>query len=114
MAHLLENDIIATFSYSFDSNVSETKSMTTSKSETVITTTIFICLGIIGSLGNAFVLFVFHSSKKLRESIVNIYLVNQSAIDLVSSVILIATSRGIKTSGWSSESITGKLCISIS
>ena len=46
---------------------------------------IFICLGIIGCLGNGFVLYVFSSSEKLRQSIVNIYLINQSAIDLMAS-----------------------------
>ena len=66
--------------------------------EKPVTIAIFICLGIIGCLGNGFVLYVFSSSEKLRQSIVNIYLINQSAIDFIASLMFIATSKGVTES----------------
>ncbi len=69
------------------------ESMTLHKNtEPPVTIAIYTCLGIIGCLGNGFVLFVLCSSKQLRESIVNVYLINQSSLDFCASVMLIATS----------------------
>ena len=64
--------------------------------ENPVTIAIFVCLGLIGCLGNGFVLFIFCSSEKLRQSIVNIYLINQSAIDLMASLMIIVTAKGVR------------------
>ena len=86
---------------------------TSDTGEKPVTIAIFVCLGIIGCLGNGSVLYVFSSSEKLRKSIVNIYLINQSAIDLVASLMFIATAKGVVTSsGWSADRIEGKLYLS--
>ena len=77
--------------------------------EKPVTIAIFVCLGIIGCLGNGFVLYVFSSSEKLRTSIVNIYLINQSAIDLMASLMIIVTAKGVtKSTGWIADRIQGK------
>ena len=77
--------------------------------ENPVTIVIFICLGIIGCLGNGLVLIIFCSSQKLRKSIVNIFLINQSAIDLMASLMLIVTTKGVtKSIDWSADSIQGK------
>ena len=77
--------------------------------ENPVTIVIFVCLGIIGCLGNGFVLFIFCNSQKLLKSSVNVYLINQSAIDLMASLMLLATAKGVtKSTGWSADSIQGK------
>ena len=73
------------------------------------TVAIYVCLGIIGCVGNGLVLFVFCSSERLRTSIVNIYLINQSCIDFVASVFLIASSDTTHNiSGLSPDSLQGE------
>lgn len=48
-----------------------------------------ITIGCLGVLGNGFVLFVMFSSKRLRQRLANILLINQSMIDFTSSLLLI-------------------------
>ena len=45
-----------------------------------------------GVVGNAFVIVVLMSSKTLRRSLVNIFLINQSSMDLMASLMAIFTS----------------------
>ena len=73
------------------------------------TVAIYVCLGIVGCVGNGLVLFVFCSSERLRKSIVNIYLINQSCIDFVASIFLIASSdTTLNISGLSADSLQGE------
>ena len=92
----VENSTVDIKNTSLSTNVTEEN--TSNTGENPVTIAIFVCLGIIGCLGNGFVLFIFCSSEKLRQSIVNIYLINQSAIDLMASLTLIVTARGVTKS----------------
>ena len=93
-------------------NGNQTEENTSNTGEKPVTIAIFVCLGSIGCLGNGFVLVIFCSSEKLRQSIVNIYLINQSAIDMMASLTLIVTARGVtKNSDWSADRIQGKFYI---
>ena len=94
-------------------NTNQTEEKASNTGEKSITIAMFVCLGIIGCLGNGFVLFIFCSSEKLRQSIVNIYLINQSAIDLMASLMLIVTAKGVtKSAHWIEDRIQGKLYFS--
>ena len=90
-------------------NINQTEEQASNTGEKPVTIAIFVCLGLIGCLGNGFVLYVFCSSQKLRKSIVNIYLINQSAIDLMASLMLIVTAKGVtKSTAWIVDRIQGK------
>lgn len=52
---------------------------------------LYSLIGSLGILGNSAVIYVFLSSKRLRRKLVNIYLINQSAIDLTGSTLLVAS-----------------------
>ena len=54
---------------------------------------LYTTIGFIGTIGNIFVITVFGSSPVLRSKKVNILLINQSVIDLVSSIFLAASSN---------------------
>ena len=84
-------------------NINQTEQNASNTGEKPVTIAIFVCLGLIGCLGNGFVLYVFCSSQKLRKSIVNIYLINQSAIDLIASLMLLATAKR-------SDEVLGLVC----
>ena len=91
-------------------NTNQTEEKASNTGENPVTVAIFVCLGIIGCLGNGFVLVIFCTSRKLRNSIVNIYLINQSAIDLMASLMFMVTAKGVTKSGdWSADRIQGKL-----
>ena len=102
-----ENNTINIDNSSVSTNFTEEN--ISSAGEKPVTVAIFICLGIIGCLGNGFVLVIFCSSEKLRQSIVNIYLMNQSAIDLMASLMIIVTAKGVrKATDLSPDRIEGK------
>lgn len=68
-----------------------------------------VCLGVIGCISNGLVIIVFCSSKKLRSSVVNIYLINQSCLDLAASLMLITMATAIiGVSGLAADSLKGK------
>ena len=107
-----ENNTIDIDNSSVSTNV--TGEDTSNTGEKPVTIAIFICLGIIGCLGNGLVLVIFCSSEKLRQSIVNIYLINQSAIDLMASLMIIVTAKGVrKATDLSPDRIEGKFYISL-
>ena len=103
----LENSTVT-----FETNAtifSKATSSTDGKGVESSTVAIYVCLGIVGCAGNGLVLFVFCSSEKLRTSIVNIYLINQSCIDFMASVFLIASSNtSLNISGLSADSLQGE------
>ena len=100
----LENSIVT-----FETNgtiFTKVTSSTDDKGVESSTVTIYVCLGIVGCVGNGLVLFIFCSSEKLRKSIVNIYLINQSCIDFVASIFLIASSNtSLNISALSADSL---------
>ena len=53
------------------------------------TIAIYVCIGTVGMAGNGFVIFVFVKSSNMMKKMVNILLINQSAIDLVASLCLV-------------------------
>ena len=55
-------------------------------------TIMYIIIGIVGALGNGFVIVVMVSSKEVRKKIPNILIIHQSIIDAFTSVLLILTS----------------------
>ena len=102
-----ENSTMDIKNTSMSTNITEENTLNTGESP--VTIAIFVCLGIIGCLGNGFVLLIFCSSEKLRQSIVNIYLINQSAIDLMASLMIIVTAKGVrKATDLSPDRIEGK------
>ncbi len=50
---------------------------------------VYILIGFFGLGGNSFAIFILARSRSMRKKLVNVYLINQSAIDLVASVCLI-------------------------
>ena len=103
-----ENSTMDIINTSVSTNIIEEN--TSDTGENPVTIAIFVCLGLIGCLGNGFVLVIFCSSEKLRQSIVNIYLINQSAIDLMASLMLIVTAKRVRTAtDLSPDRIEGKV-----
>ncbi len=58
-------------------------------------------------VGNTFVIIVFGSSKSLRRSLVNIFLLNQSAIDLGASLMAIITAPNKANAAGISNDLAG-------
>ncbi len=63
---------------------------------------VYILIGCVGMLDNAFVLWVIASYPSMRHRLANFYIVNQSCIDLLGScfVILVAIVEGCMQSSW--------------
>ena len=61
-----------------------------------------------GVVGNAFVIVVLASSKTLRRSLVNIFLINQSSIDLGASLMAILTSPDKANAAGIPNNLAGK------
>ena len=70
------------------SNFTSDKTEETEPEKDVLNITLSVVIGLVGVVGNAGVLFVFGSSQRLRRKLVNICLMNQSAIDLAASFLL--------------------------
>ena len=64
-----------------------------------------------GVVGNTFVIIVFGSSKSLRRSLVNIFLLNQSAIDLGASLMAIITAPNKANAAGISDDLAGMTCM---
>ena len=54
-------------------------------------TYIYLSIGVIGVLGNSFAVIVLCSSKTLRRKLTNMFIINQSVIDCVASLLLMAS-----------------------
>lgn len=54
---------------------------------------VYIIIGVVGIIGNGTVIIVLTSSSRIREKIVNIFLINQSVLDFCTAVFLVATGR---------------------
>ena len=67
---------------------SNTTGEDTEPEKDIVNITLSVIIGLIGVVGNAGVLIVFGSSRRLRSRLVNICLMNQSAIDLMASFLL--------------------------
>ena len=49
----------------------------------------YVAIGIFGVIGNSFAIFVLSGSSSMRKKLVNVLLINQSAIDLTASLLLL-------------------------
>ena len=58
--------------------------------EDITTVSVYVCIGIVGIIGNSFATFILLQSKSMRKKLVNIFLINQSILDLVSSIFLVS------------------------
>ena len=59
---------------------------------------LFITIGVIGVLGNGFVILVIGLSKTMREKLTNIFIIHQSIVDLLVALFLILTVATVKHS----------------
>lgn len=50
----------------------------------------YVAIGIFGVLGNTFAIFILCGSVSMRKKLVNVFLINQSAIDLTASLLLLS------------------------
>ena len=50
---------------------------------------LIVCIGIFGVFGNSFAIFILCHSMSMRKKLISVFLINQSAIDLVASVFLV-------------------------
>ena len=66
-------------------------STTTTSSSAVITDAVYVTIGAVGLFGNLFVVVVILSWTNMRRKVTNIFIINQSLIDLVTSIVLIVT-----------------------
>ena len=49
----------------------------------------YVAIGIFGVVGNSFAIFILYGSSSMRKKLVNVFLINQSAIDLTASLLLL-------------------------
>ena len=70
---------------------------------------IYAVIGCFGLFGNSMVLIVIVTSKRMKKYLINLYLINQSAIDLLGSVFLIAASTNRYDSSGHDTGIWGQL-----
>ena len=73
-------------------NITITDEIEPASNESNYKTITYIMIGIIGALGNIFVICIMLSSQEARKKIPNILITHQSVIDAVTSVLLILTS----------------------
>ncbi len=69
----------------------------------------YILIGIIGALGNCFVVLVLGSSRTLRSKIPNILIIHQSVVDGATSLLLVVTSTNTYGSEGGHYGWTGQL-----
>ena len=89
-------------------NISLTQDITTDGAYNGETIT-YIAIGIVGALGNSFVIMVMVSSKEVREKIPNILIIHQSIIDAFTSILLILTSTNTYDDEESHHGVMGEL-----
>ena len=79
------------------SNVT-TKNNENEQDQNLVYITLSTTIGLIGAIGNFGVLMILGSSRRLRNKLVNICLMNQSAIDLAASIFLmISWTQDVRT-----------------
>ena len=84
-------------------------SATETDSGEIVTFLFYYLFGTIGAVGNTFVIIVLLSAKELRKLNVNILLTNQSCVDLLASVAILATSHIVLNSKTSLDGLDGEL-----
>ena len=62
------------------------------------TIALYVSIGLVGVFGNSFAIFILSRSASMRKKLVNVFLINQSAIDLVVSVLLLSVGYNKTTS----------------
>ncbi len=62
-------------------------------SSTISSATVYIIIGIVGMLGNLFVITVIVNAPMLRKRLTNMFILNQSCLDFIVCVFLISTAR---------------------
>nr|AQT03384.1 G protein coupled receptor [Perinereis aibuhitensis] len=64
---------------------------------------VYIVIGCLGILDNGFVIIVILHSRKMRNKLCNLFILNQSVVDLVASVFLLCNSPSVPTLGSASN-----------
>ena len=90
-------------------NSTEVDRKTNTLYQGITTIVICLCIRVFGVLGNSFTIFILTRSSSMRKKLVNIFLINQSVVDLGASIFLVLMGYNkleaeIRTfSGWKAD-----------